>query len=142
MLCSVVREIVEAGADVRAVDQKKCTPLHRAAEYNPSADVIKALVDKGADIEARDNYQWTPLHRAAWLNPGKVKILIECGANVNVLTSGQGSPLFFAALKNNREAVIELCKAGAKPQLGRNPLDDKSVSYEMKTLIRENCLSL
>ena len=71
-----------------------------------------------------------------------VQILIDEKANVNVLNTWQRSPLFDAAYYNNREAVIELCKAGAKPQLGKNPLDDKDVKDEMKQLIRENCLSL
>ena len=175
---SVVRVIVEAGADVRAVDKdymqtplhiaakfnpnadviralveggavvdaradyndyrwKQLTPLHFAARHNPSIAVIRALVDKGADIDARDDRQWTPLHMAASSNPGKVKILIEKGANVNVLDRGQKSPLFYAAWNNNREAVIELCKAGANPHMGKNPLEDKDVKDEMKQLIRE-----
>jgi cytohesin len=106
--------------------------------------VIRALLDKGADIDARDNTQWTPLHVAAGFNPGQVKILIESGANVNVLSSGQESPLYKAAFiyNNKREAVIELCKAGANPQLGKHPLDSVLVSKEMKQLIREKCLSL
>ena len=105
--------------------------------YNPSVDVIKALVDAGADIDARDDDQVTPLHYAAGSNQGMVKVLIERGANVNVLNGVQRSPLWYAAFYNNREAVIELCKAGAKPQLGHNPLDDDWVADEMKQLIRE-----
>ena len=65
------------------------TPLHFAARWNPSADVIRALLDKGADIEARDKYQNTPLHEAAINNPGQVKLLLERGANVNVLARWQ-----------------------------------------------------
>ena len=56
---------------------------------------------------------------------------------VNVLNSEQWSPLWYAAFNNNREAVIELCKAGANPQLGVNPLDADRVADEMKQLIRE-----
>jgi len=143
----VIRALVEGGAVVDARADyglyKQLTPLHFAVRHNPSADVIRALVDKGADIDARDYMQWTPLHWAALSNPGKVEILIAKGANVNVLDIGQWSPLYRAARDNKREAVIELCKAGANPQLGDNPLDDNNgVADEMKQLIRENCLSL
>ena len=119
------------------LDDFQRTPLHRAARVNPSADVIRALVDKGAHIDARDNVQQTPLHWAVKFAQGMVKILIERGANVNVLTCGQESPLSWAAVYNKREAVIELCKAGANPQLGINPLDVDNVDDEMKQLIRE-----
>ena len=104
--------------------------------------MIGVLLDKGADIEARDKLQDAPLHKAACYNQGMVRTLIERGANVNVLDNVQWSPLFYAARWNNREAVIELCKAGAKPQLGINPLDSHRVAGEMKKLIRENCSSL
>ena len=143
----VIKALVEGGAVVDARADyyndynchifKQFTPLHFAAWYNPSADVIRALVDKGADIEARDYRQQTPLHWAADRNQGMVKILIDEKANVNVLDSWQKSPLFFAANNKNRRAVIELCKAGANPQLGENPLDDNRVADEMKILIRE-----
>ena len=84
-----------------------------------------------------NNRQSTPLHQAALYNHGMVKILIERGANVNVLDIDQCSPLYAAAFNENREAVIELCQAGANPQLGKNPLDDYHVAGEMKILIRE-----
>ena len=134
---NVVKMLIDNGADVKAVGKDKLTPLHIAAEHNSSADVITALLDKGADIEARDDGQCTPLHLAARSNPGQVKILLESGANVNVLSRGQKSPLYYAALNNNREAIIELCKAGAKPLLGDNPLGGNLVADKMRQLIKE-----
>ena len=91
----VIRALVEGGAvvDARVDDDDSSNPqftsLHFAARFNPSADVIRALLDKGADIEARDKYQNTPLHEAAINNPGQVKLLLERGANVNVLARWQ-----------------------------------------------------
>ena len=68
-----------------------------------------------------------------------VRILIEKGAKVNVLGKWEykSSPLYFATLEKNRDAIIALCQAGAKPEL-----DDKAVHESMKQLIRENCLCL
>ena len=87
--------------------------------------MIRALVDKGADIDARDDDQYTPLHMAAGYNQGAVKVLLELGSMVDVLDRAQHSPLWWAAYNNQREAVIALCLAGAKPNMGDNPLDDK-----------------
>ena len=116
--------------------RKGIVALHRVAESS-NVELLELLIKEGADIDACNDNQATPLHWAARYNPGQVKILLERGANVNVLSRGQKSPLYYAALNNNREAIIELCKAGAKPQLGDNPLDDNWVSDEMKQLIRE-----
>ena len=143
----VIRTLIEAGSDVDAradfVYYQQRTSLHFAARWNPSADVIKALIANGADADARDNTQHTPLHLAASSNEGAVKALVERKANVNVLNVFQESPLFFAALGNNREAIIELCQAGAKPHLGKyNPLDSSHVADEIKIRIREKCSSL
>ena len=87
----VIRALADEGADFDAradypVNGSQWTPLHYAARFNPSADVIRVLVDKGADPDARDDCQRVPLHIAAQFNEGKVMILIERGANVNLLT--------------------------------------------------------
>ena len=81
--------------------------------------------------------QLTALHLAARFNPAAVPVLLEANARVNVVDGNNQSPLFWAAYKKHREAVIALCAAGADPHLGRSPLTDSMVSDEMKTLIRE-----
>ena len=65
-----------------------------------------------------------------------VPVLLEANAEVNVVNGWNRSPLWNAAYKNHREAVIALCAAGADPHLGDpSPLRDSI--EEMKTLIRE-----
>ena len=81
--------------------------------------------------------QTTALHLAAKFNPTAVPVLLEANARVNVVAGGNKSPLFWAAYKKHREAVISLCAAGADPHLGQGPLTWPDVSKEMKNLIRE-----
>ena len=81
--------------------------------------------------------QSTALHLAAYYNPAAVPVLLEANAEVNVVNGRNWSPLYWAALKNHREAVIALLAAGADPHLGCSPLTSSIVSDEMKTLIRE-----
>ena len=82
--------------------------------------------------------QSTALHLAAYYNPAAVPVLLEANARVNVVDGFNWSPLFSAAYKNHREAVIALCAAGADPHLGDfTPLTDSDVSGDMKNLIRE-----
>ena len=81
--------------------------------------------------------QNTALHFAAELNPAAVPVLLEANARVNVVSSNNQSPLFWAAFKSHGEAVIALCAAGADPHLGDSPLTEFSISENMKNLIRE-----
>ena len=83
--------------------------------------------------------QSTALHLAAYYNPAAVPVLLEANARVNVVTGYNRSPLWLAAWKNQREAVIALCAAGADPHLGNpSPLTSSNVSEEIKNLIREH----
>ena len=84
-LVEVIRTLIDKGADADARADNQKTPLHLAAQFNPSAEVIGVLVDKGADLEARDNDQWTPLHVAAYRNHREAVIaLCQAGANPNL----------------------------------------------------------
>ena len=83
--------------------------------------------------------QETALHYAARYNPSAVPILLEYNADVNAVSGINYSPLWHAAEKNHREAVIALCAAGADPHLGNSPLTSYHISEEMKNLIRDQC---
>ena len=83
--------------------------------------------------------QSTALHLAAYYNPAAVPVLLEANAEVNALDYWDYSPLYYAARKKHREAVIALLAAGADPHLGKSPLKmpNRWISQDMKNLIRE-----
>ena len=83
--------------------------------------------------------QSTALHLAAYYNPAAVPVLLEANAEVNVVDYWDYSPLYYAARKKHREAVIALLAAGADPHLGQSPLTmpNRWISQDMKNLIRE-----
>ena len=83
--------------------------------------------------------QRTALHLAAYFNPAAVPVLLEANAEVNVVDYWDYSPLYYAARKKHREAVIALLAAGADPHLGQSPLTmpNRWISQDMKNLIRE-----
>ena len=62
---SMIRVLMDAGADPNARNDHGETLLHIAAANNPDTTVIAALIAAGVDPNARDNYGSTPLHSAA-----------------------------------------------------------------------------
>lgn len=80
--------------------------------------------DRDLDDDDDDDYNGAApkdvaLFRASRKNAlGEMASLIEAGANVNAVLSGDGSPLIGAARNGNIEAVRLLLERGAKPNLG------------------------
>jgi ankyrin repeat protein len=83
---------------------------------------VKLLVEKGAKLNEKNNLGDTALMAAVLhfdirpeANTGIiVKILIDAGANVNILDNKNNSPLLLAAYKKNKEIIRMLIDAGAK----------------------------
>lgn len=60
---SVVRQLLEAGADVSTKDVNSQTPLHEAAA-NGNSGIVTILLRYGADISSRNSQDKIPLHLA------------------------------------------------------------------------------
>jgi hypothetical protein len=78
-----VKELLEADANVNAVDDRGATPLMLAVELLPRAreyeDVLHKLLEFEADPRARSAVGWSPLEEAASRGDERlVKTLFEC----------------------------------------------------------------
>ena len=58
---TIVRLLLQAGADANALDDGGLSPLHHGAR-NTNPMVASHLLDAGADLDARDNDGYTALH--------------------------------------------------------------------------------
>ena len=56
--------LIGKGALISAIDKRKCTPLHAAAEIG-CLSLVKLLINGGACVSARNEENDTPLHAAA-----------------------------------------------------------------------------
>jgi ankyrin repeat protein len=77
---SVIRLLLEHGADINAQNAQLWTPLHRASD-NERLEVVRLLLEHGADVEVEDNDGRTALRFVA--DRGRediVKLLREHGA--------------------------------------------------------------
>ncbi len=110
-----IRLLVEAGADLNAVDQNGQTPLHTAA----CTQTAKLLLELGSDVNAKDNNRLTPLHQAD--NKDIASLLLKKGATLEAKCQNGLTPLHYAASNSQTKIVTLLLDKGADV----NALDDR-----------------
>ena len=113
---AVVKLLLDHGADIKAVDYKKQTPLHLAARWGRLA-IAEALLERlpPAGISARDKHGDTPLHLAArWGYEDIVNLLIEKGANVKEENDLKESPEEVAKAHHQLE-IVDLLRSLPSP---------------------------
>lgn len=80
----IVALLLDAGADVQELDERKTTPLHWCASWN-QPEIAKLLLARGADVHAQNRFGYTPLHEAARAHCTSVaKVLLDAGAKRDV----------------------------------------------------------
>lgn len=112
----VVRALLAAGADPRAVSASGHTALHMSTAW-PA--VVDALTSAGADVNASTSFDVTPLHIAAFKGHAHAtEALVRAGAALESVGFDGDTPLFTAA-KSASDACIEvLVRSGARATLG------------------------
>ncbi len=102
---SLVRRLIEGGADVRLATETNMTPLMAAAglahrvdrptkeEYRSALEIARLLVKEGADVDAVGENGWTALHGAAYIgSDGIVQLLVDSGATLDVIDDFEQTP--------------------------------------------------
>ena len=115
----MVSTLVQAGANVDALDSDHRSPLHLASMWNPA--VVPVLIGAGCKVNLLNKHQSSPLLYAALSKDrSAVLALLQAGADPHL---GE-SPL-----------TIICC------QHGQSPLTDSLVSDDMKALIKSEMSS-
>jgi ankyrin repeat protein len=95
---TIVRYLVDNGADVNAQGGRYGNPLQAAATED--AGIVRYLVENGASVNARDGLYGSPLQAAATKDIEIVRYLVGKGADVNTQGGYYGNPLQAAATKD------------------------------------------
>ena len=113
-----VKELLAGGIDPDASDQDGVTPL-MLSSYNGHSAIVLELVAKGAVVDRKDRLGRTALlYAASGPFPETVKILLDIGADRNIVDAGEHfTPLMHAAAEGNLEVVRILLESGADPEL-------------------------
>lgn len=104
---AIVKQLLEAGADVTAVDPgMKATALHAAA-YAGRTEAAALLIQYGIDINKQGPKNgYTALHDAIWENNiDTAKVILDAGADLTLKSHSGETPLDFAKSKHRREIV-------------------------------------
>lgn len=116
---TIVRLLLQAGADPNAPNDSGLTPLHAGA-WNSNPMVISHLLDAGADLNARENDGYTALHYAAAQsgNGRVVKLLVDRGADPLAESNDGRTPLHSAlSYRAEPSVVATMLDAGAGERL-------------------------
>eukprot|EP00752_Nemacystus_decipiens_P006553 g5900.t1 len=110
MVCA----LLHAGADKDRVDNDGDTPLILASSRG-HLSIVQTLLGAGADVHTRNTAAGrAALYRAAGKGHDEiVGILLQNGADKDVLTTNGTSPLWKAAAKGHISVVVTLVAAGA-----------------------------
>jgi len=105
---STVLELLQAGADINATDERGRTAVMAATHANKT-ETVRALIEAGADIDIRDNRLDNPfLYASAEGLYEIVNLTIEAGANTRLTNRFGGTALIPAAERGHVSIVYEL----------------------------------
>ena len=113
-----ILSLSSAGGDFKALSNDKRTPLHNCG-ISGNVTVAGTLIRLGAEVDPIDNEGCTPLMRAVMKDHAKVvKLLLDNGANPNLVIQTDGTtlfPLYVAAMRGQDEIVNMLLEKGVDP---------------------------
>lgn len=116
--------LIKNGAKMNVKDNNGQTALYKQVQAG-RLNLTKGLIKYGADVNITDNRNLPPLAYAKHIN--MMKLLLENGANPDVVTPKGSTILQNCAETNNLEAVFHLTNYKANPNLqdkeNRVPLD-------------------
>lgn len=131
-------ELLESNTNLAFVGENfsKLPLLEAAAAGN--VPLVKRLIQLGADINATGDTrmsggsQMTALHEAIKFNrPQVCQVLLESGANPNVMAFGFTTPLDLAFSENREEMADLLLDYGAEPFQGKLFSNDETTPFEL-----------
>lgn len=115
-LAQHVRMMVEQKPEViNEISGHGFTPIGIASHFGKE-DIVRILLAHHADpnIPSQNGYNVYPLHASLGINNDIIsKMLIEAGAEVNVVQAARITPLHLAAQHGNIELIILLLEQGA-----------------------------
>lgn len=107
-----VKNLISAGADINAKDQRGGTPLMWSVLAD-RRELTRFFIEQGAEINSQDNTGATALMAAVVKSPEIVPLLLEKEAEVDLQDNEGNTALMWAIKTNHFDAIPLLVNAGA-----------------------------
>ena len=112
--------LLKAGADPNIQDNNEYTALmhilHTIREHTEhNTNVLSTLLEYGADPNVQTSAGSSALTKTWFYSD--IELLLRAGANPNLCTRTNGSPLMISTVANKKKSIRLLLKAGADPNL-------------------------
>lgn len=107
-----VQSLIDAGADVNHLKKNGETPLLTAARHDREA-IAKHLMEKGAKLDVSTDLGTAVSVAAGEGSPGVLQALLDAGADPNVVSSHNMTPMIMAAAAGHAECVSSLLRHNA-----------------------------
>ena len=111
----IMRVLAKHKIDIYNADRKGNNALHLTARFENRYNICHMLVKSNFDLNRQNTDGDTATHIAAQKgNLRHLKVLVEGGAEINILNNHSLSPLYLAILNNKQDCVDFLLESGAK----------------------------
>lgn len=111
----VLRVLAEHGIDIYNTDRRGNNALHLSAKYEDRFNICHMLVKSRFNLNLQNSDGDTATHIAAQKgNLRHLQVLVEAGADFDMLNLHSLSPLYLAILNNQSHCVTYLLKEDAK----------------------------
>lgn len=116
---TLMTSLLNANADVNAMDMEGETPLSAAAAGG-ELDMMSLLLSHGAEVNLTGGLlQWTAIHRAVAAGQDQsVDCLLRHNADLDKTDAVQRTPLLLAVMFRHVQCATVLLAAGADPNMG------------------------
>ena len=108
-----LKSLVKAGANVRAVDKRRMTVLHRVALWGGSASAAKFLLENGGDTPLTNNLRNLPLFQAIYSDNVKVAEVLAEHIDIDFVDASGQTALLLALEYESHKVAKLLLASGA-----------------------------
>ncbi len=131
----IIETLLESGADINKLNNEKENILF-FVDSQCSDEILKKVIKKGVNLNQKSSKGYTPLHKAVFANRSEkhVKLLVEAGADVNILDNQNRTPLHHLLTYDKNSAILAewLIDKGADINLKTN--DDVTVLHMVSSI--------
>eukprot|EP00730_Choanoeca_flexa_P008002 TRINITY_DN12421_c1_g5_i4.p1 TRINITY_DN12421_c1_g5~~TRINITY_DN12421_c1_g5_i4.p1 ORF type:complete len:577 (+),score=87.60 TRINITY_DN12421_c1_g5_i4:441-2171(+) len=122
---AVAKLLIERGANVHALNEKRQTTLMRACSHD-FTELVDILIERGVNINSVDKNGKTAINSAMLRDGAILERLVAAGADVN---AGKPNPLFEAIHQGSLREIEVLIQAGADVTV-REEIDDRTPLHQ------------